>query len=154
MRASLKRAGGDQFQYCLTRTPRDTSHSFPKSAIMYRLFPPTRAAALGSLVTVIPRMGRAYAAGRNADLGPEEETATSALSPYLRRRMLLESEVVDAAMQEHGPQRAEKFIQEVFWRTYFKGYLETRPGDLGSLSRRTGRRPQPPCRRVRPAPHV
>ena len=94
---------------------------------MYSLFPSTRAAALGSLVTVIPRMGRAYAAGRNADRGPEEETSTSALSPYLRRRMLLESEVVDAAMHEHGPQRAEKFIQEVFWRTYFKGHLETRP---------------------------
>ena len=51
---------------------------------------------------------------------------TSALSPYLRRRMVLETEVVDAARAAHGP-AAEKFVQEVFWRTYFKGHLETRP---------------------------
>jgi deoxyribodipyrimidine photo-lyase len=94
---------------------------------MDRTFPATRAAGLASMNAVIPRMGRAYAAGRNADLGPDRETATSALSPYLRRRMLLESEVVDAALDVHGPQRAEKFIQEVFWRSYFKGHLETRP---------------------------
>ena len=94
---------------------------------MERIAPPTRAAALDHLAAIVPRMGRAYAAGRNADPGPDAETATSALSPYLRRRMLLESEVVQAAIAAHGPHGAEKFVQEVFWRTYFKGHLETRP---------------------------
>ena len=95
---------------------------------MDRSFPATRAAGLNHLASIIPRMGRAYAAGRNADLGPEAEAATSALSPYLRRRMVLESEAVQAALDEHGPHGAEKFVQEVFWRSYFKGHLETRPG--------------------------
>ncbi len=93
---------------------------------MDRSFPATRAAGLARLAAFTPRMGHAYAAGRNTDYGPEAETATAALSPYLRRRMVLEQETVDAALSAHGPV-AEKFVQEVFWRGYFKGHLETRP---------------------------
>ncbi|MBE7199723.1 MAG: deoxyribodipyrimidine photolyase, partial [Parafilimonas terrae] len=46
--------------------------------------------------------------------------------PYLRRRLITEAEVVDAAIAafEEG---AETFVTEVFWRTYFKGHLETHP---------------------------
>ncbi|HEX8417660.1 MAG TPA: FAD-binding domain-containing protein, partial [Methylobacterium sp.] len=44
----------------------------------------------------------------------------------LRRRLITEEEVVRAARTMHGP-AAEKFVSEVFWRTYFKGYLETHP---------------------------
>ncbi len=87
----------------------------------------TRAAGLAQLHATTPRMGRIYEASRNTDRGPDAEATTSRLSPYLRRRLLLESEVVDAALQTHGPDAAEKFIQEVFWRGYFKGHLETRP---------------------------
>ncbi len=93
---------------------------------MNRSFPATRAAGLARLAAFTPRMGHAYAAGRNTDYGPDAETATAALSPYLRRRLLLEQEAVDAAGAAHGP-AAEKFVQEVFWRSYFKGHLETRP---------------------------
>ena len=88
-------------------------------------FPATRAAALTRLAAFTPHMGHAYAAGRNTDLGPDA-ASTSRLSPYLRRRMLTEYEVVDAARGAYK-EGAEKFIQEVFWRTYFKGHLETRP---------------------------
>ncbi len=94
---------------------------------MNRTFPATRAAGLVRLADITPRMGRTYAAGRNTDHGPETETATSALSPYLRRRMVLESEAVEAALAAHGPTGADKYVQEVFWRSYFKGHLETRP---------------------------
>ncbi len=94
---------------------------------MDRRFDLTREAGLARLADFIPRAGRAYAAGRNADHGPDGPTATSALSPYLRRRLILEREVVDAAIAAHGASAAEKFVQEVFWRSYFKGYLETRP---------------------------
>ncbi len=87
----------------------------------------TRAAGLDHLAAVTADLGRAYAIGRNADPGPEGERATSALSPWLRRRLVLEREVAGAALDSHGPAAAEKFVQEVFWRTYFKGYLETRP---------------------------
>lgn len=93
---------------------------------MDRSFPMTRAAGLARLGAFTPGMGRAYAEGRNTDHGPEMETATAALSPYLRRRLILEQEAVDAGRAAHGP-AAEKFVQEVFWRSYFKGHLETRP---------------------------
>ena len=108
----------------------------PTSLRMDRTFPPTRAAALDRLASVLPHLGRHYAGGRNTDPGPDAGTSTSALSPYLRRRMLLESEVTEAALAAHRSHEAEKFVQEVFWRTYFKGYLETRPAiwaDYGRL---------------------
>ena len=87
----------------------------------------TRAAALDHLARVLPATGRAYAEGRNTDRGPDAEPTTTALSPYLRRRLLLEEEVVDAALVAHGPGEAGKFVDEVFWRSYFKGHLETHP---------------------------
>ena len=90
-------------------------------------FPPiTRAAGLARLHAFQEASGSAYARGRNTDAGPQEPT-TSRLSPYLRRRLLLEEEVVASALDAHGRRGAERFVQEVFWRTYFKGHLETRP---------------------------
>jgi deoxyribodipyrimidine photo-lyase len=88
---------------------------------------PTRAAALDRLAEFAPRMGRAYAAGRNHDPGPGARRDVSRLSPHIRHRLLTEQEVVAAALAHHGPQAAEKFIQEVFWRSYWKGWLELRP---------------------------
>ena len=75
----------------------------------------------------IPRMGTRYANGRNTDNGPGGHSAVSMLSPYIRRRLVTEAEVVAAALAEHGPENAEKFVQEVIWRGYFKGWLERRP---------------------------
>ncbi|WP_198372734.1 FAD-binding domain-containing protein, partial [Roseomonas rosulenta] len=88
---------------------------------------PTRAAALDRLAAFAPRMGRAYAAGRNQDPGPGARRDVSLLSPHIRHRLLTEQEVVSAALSRHGLPAAEKFIQEVFWRTYWKGCLEMRP---------------------------
>ncbi len=85
---------------------------------MDRSFPATRTAGLARLAAFTPHVGPAYVTGRNTDYGPGAETATTALSPYLRRRLVLEQEIVDAARGAHGP-AAEKFVQEVFWRTYF-----------------------------------
>ncbi len=88
---------------------------------------PSREAGLHALRAFVPRMGRRYAEGRNHDHGPGAHRAVSGLSPYIRRRLLSEREVVAAALAAHGPDEAEKFIQEVFWRSYFKGWLERRP---------------------------
>lgn len=74
-----------------------------------------------------PRMGRRYASGRNHDRGAGQHNAVSCLSPWLRRRLVTEQEVVAAALQDHGLDGAEKFVQEVIWRGYFKGWLERRP---------------------------
>ena len=87
----------------------------------------TRAAGLARLASFAPHAGPAYAFGRNTDLGPDAEGATSALSPFLRRRLLTEREAVAAALASRGPVEADRFVQEVFWRSYFKGHLETRP---------------------------
>ncbi len=75
----------------------------------------------------VPAMGRRYANGRNHDHGPGKHKAVSGLSPYIRRRLVSEQEVVAAALAAHGPEAAEKFVEEVFWRGYFKGWLEQRP---------------------------
>jgi deoxyribodipyrimidine photo-lyase len=93
---------------------------------MNRDFPPTRAAALERLRAFEPLMGRAYAAGRNRDRGPDGVHAVSILSPYVRHRLVLEQELVDAARAAHGDE-ARSFVDEVMWRSYWKGWLEHRP---------------------------
>ncbi|MCJ2014753.1 FAD-binding domain-containing protein [Methylobacterium sp. J-076] len=87
----------------------------------------TRAAGLDRLTAFLAEAGADYAASRNTDAGPGGRTTTSALSPYLRRRLITEAEVVSAAEAAFGDGGAEKFVSEVFWRTYFKGHLETHP---------------------------
>jgi len=90
-------------------------------------FAPTRSAALAALDRFVPHAGRAYAARRNYDLGPDKHSGVSQLSPYLRHRLLTETEVLDALLAQHAPKSAEKFVQEVYWRTYWKGWMEMRP---------------------------
>ncbi len=94
---------------------------------MNRDFILTRAAGLARLADVIPQVGIAYASGRNSDLGPSREPTITALSPYLRRRLILEEEVIAAAVAAHGPERAGKFVEGVFWRSCVKGHLKTHP---------------------------
>ncbi|WP_371038637.1 FAD-binding domain-containing protein [Rhodosalinus sp. FB01] len=87
----------------------------------------TRAHGLERLENFVPAMGRRYANGRNHDRGPGRHKDVSVLSPYVRRRLVTEEEVAAAALAAHGPENAEKFVQEVIWRGYFKGWLERRP---------------------------
>ncbi|MDP4003541.1 FAD-binding domain-containing protein [Methylobacterium sp. NEAU K] len=87
----------------------------------------TRDAGLDRLTAFLAGAGTNYAAARNTDRGPHVGPTTSALSPYLRRRLITEAEVVSAADNAFGDGGAEKFVSEVFWRTYFKGHLETHP---------------------------
>jgi deoxyribodipyrimidine photo-lyase len=94
---------------------------------MTTYFEPTRDAGLARLNTFVAKAGRDYQNSRNADLGPDERSNVSALSPYIRHRLVTEEEVLQTVLVKHTPAAAEKFIQEVFWRTYFKGHLETRP---------------------------
>jgi deoxyribodipyrimidine photo-lyase len=89
-------------------------------------FPPTRAAGLERLAAFLPRAGRDYAALRNYDLPGHPHV--SGLSPYVRHRLVTEDEVLAAVLGRFSLSTAEKFVQEVFWRTYWKGWLEMRPG--------------------------
>ena len=90
---------------------------------------PSRAVALHTLNNFVQagKSGLAYAADRNTDRGPQKHHAVSCLSAPLRHRLLTETEVLAAVLAKEGPSRAEKFIQEVCWRTYWKGWLEHRP---------------------------
>ncbi len=87
---------------------------------------PTRTAALDRLRAFLPEAGRAYAARRNHDLPGHPHV--SRLSPWLRHRLLTEAEVAQAVIARHGMAAADKFLQELCWRTYWKGWLELRPG--------------------------
>ena len=91
------------------------------------LFPASREAGFKRLADFVPHAGRAYAAERNADAGPGLRENVSMLSPYIRYRVISEREVVAAVLEQHTSEQAEKFIQEVFWRTYWKGWLQMRP---------------------------
>lgn len=91
------------------------------------LFLPSRAEALRRLAEFVPKAGPAYAAGRNTDSGPDQYGAVSKLSPYLRYRLITEQETVAEVLGRHSLTAAEKFVQEVLWRTYWKGWLEMRP---------------------------
>jgi deoxyribodipyrimidine photo-lyase len=90
-------------------------------------FPPTRAAGLARLQSFLPRAGSRYQEQRNYDFGAESRENVSGLSPYLSYRLLTEREVVEAVLQLHSPKAVESFLQEVCWRTYWKGWLEGRP---------------------------
>ena len=91
-------------------------------------FTPTREAGLERLRAFIPHAGAAYAARRNFDFGPDDRSNISLLSPWIRHRMVLEHEILTATLAQHDMRTAEKFIAEVFWRGYFKGWLEHYPG--------------------------
>lgn len=88
---------------------------------------PTRAAALVHLKEFLPRATTIYAQKRNFDLGPEHRDNVSRLSAYLSHRILTEREVVEAVLEQHKPRESEAFLQELCWRTYWKGWLEGRP---------------------------
>ena len=88
---------------------------------------PRRADGLERLRAFLPRAGRAYSKSRNFDLGPTDRSNVSALSPLIRFRLVLEEEVLRETLRVHSLEAAEKFVEEVVWRGYFKGWLEHRP---------------------------
>jgi deoxyribodipyrimidine photo-lyase len=99
------------------------------------LFEPARATGLAQLKRFVDdgRAGNAYERGRNFDQTKAGVASAvlpnnvSCLSPYIRHRLVTETEVLRAVLQHEDPQAAEKFIQEVCWRTYWKGWLERNP---------------------------
>ncbi len=97
-------------------------------------FIPNRAAGLVQMERFIAlgSAGVAYENGRNFDRSIHEvvdlkltshasdfsNVSVSMLSPYIRHRLIIESEVLQAALKRESIQSAEKFIQEICWRTY------------------------------------
>jgi deoxyribodipyrimidine photo-lyase len=113
--------------------------SYDASLIDQSIFPLTRDAALERLHAFLPHAGSDYARQRNFDCGPDGHPHVSRLSSALRRRLISEEEVVASVAGYHGADAVDKFITEIFWRTYWKGWLEQRPaiwtGYLQALDR-------------------
>lgn len=86
--------------------------------------PSSRVAALAQLADFLPR-APLYARNRN-HVQPGHP-AVSRLSPAIRHRLISEDEVAAAVLGKHAPGRVEKFVQEVYWRRYWKGWLSLRP---------------------------
>ena len=76
----------------------------------------------------LPNTGSYYRDNRNYsyDLINNRNT-TSLLSPYIRYRLLSEEDVIKKTLSINSFTKTEKFIQEIYWRTYWKGWLEHRP---------------------------
>ena len=62
----------------------------------------SREAARKRLDGFIANAGRAYQTHRNADRGECRHVNVSVLSPYLRHRMIEETEVLEAVLAEHA----------------------------------------------------
>ena len=67
-----------------------------------------------------------YSANRNYDLGPPHHNV-SKLSPYIRRRFISETEIINLISKKFKLSKVDKFVQEIFWRTYWRGWLELHP---------------------------
>tara|TARA_B100001778_G_scaffold232430_1_gene193534 strand:- start:56 stop:1249 length:1194 start_codon:yes stop_codon:yes gene_type:complete len=83
--------------------------------------------ALNTLDNFINTKLHCYDSKRNFDLGPSAHDNVSLLSPYIRHRIITEEEVINKAITKFPLPKVEKFVQEVFWRTYWKSWLELRP---------------------------
>ena len=91
------------------------------------MWSPSRTAGLEALGRFLPVAGADYARSRNTDRGAGRHHNVSTLSPWIRHRLVSEEEVARAVLGRFSLSASEKFIQEVFWRTYWKGWLEMRP---------------------------
>ena len=90
-------------------------------------FDASRAAALNKLSNFVEKNLAEYSKLRNFDFGPEKRTNVSCLSPYITHGVINEREIIEKSLSKFSFSKNEKFIQEVLWRTYWKGWLELRP---------------------------
>ena len=91
------------------------------------IFETSRDKVLKNLDDFIEKYLSEYSKLRNFDFGPNNRTNTSCLSPYITHGLINELEVVKKSLSKFSFSKNEKFIQEILWRTYWKGWLELRP---------------------------
>lgn len=90
-------------------------------------FEPTRDAALARMDDFLQVAANNYKQRRNYDLGRGHHHHVSRLSPYLRYRMITEEELIGRVLGLLGPSVGRCFIDEVLWRSYWKGHLRHYP---------------------------
>ena len=91
------------------------------------MFEASRAKAVDKLNNFVENNLIDYSKLRNFDFGPSNRSNISCLSPYIAHGVINELEVIDKSLKKFSFSKNEKFIQEVLWRTYWKGWLELRP---------------------------
>ena len=99
-------------------------------------FKPSKAFAIEKLENFIENNLINYSKLRNFDYGPDDRSNISCLSPYISHGIISEKEVIDKSLKKYSFIKNEKFIQEVLWRIYWKGWLELRPNvwSLGCIN--------------------
>ena len=90
-------------------------------------FEPSREFAIKKLKDFIDKNLHEYSKLRNFDFGPEQRKNVSTISPYITHGVLSEIEVIKNSLKKFSFAKNEKFVQEVLWRIYWKGWLELRP---------------------------
>ncbi len=92
------------------------------------MFDSTISDAENKFISYLPKTNSYYSNKRNYSFDPEtNENTTSLLSPYIRYRLLSEEKILNKILNIHSFSKVEKYVQEIFWRTYWKGWLEHRP---------------------------
>ena len=91
------------------------------------MFEASRAKAVDKLNHFVENNLSEYSKLRNFDFGPDKRSNVSCLSPYITHGIINELEVIDKSLKKFSFLKNEKFIQEVLWRVYWKGWLELRP---------------------------
>ena len=72
----------------------------------------------------MPKSKDFYTLNRNYDVTGKQ--TTSKLSSAISSGIIKESDII-RSLHEHGVPTSNKFLEEVFWRIYFRGYFETHP---------------------------
>jgi len=68
-----------------------------------------------------------YSKLRNFDYGPNKRSNVSCLSPYVTHGVIGEVELIKKSLNKYSFVKNEKFIQEIMWRIFWKGWMELRP---------------------------
>ena len=91
------------------------------------MFEASRAKAVDKLNHFVENNLSEYSKLRNFDFGPDKRSNVSCLSPYITHGIINELEIINKSLKKLSFVKNEKFIQEVLWRVYWKGWLELRP---------------------------
>lgn len=89
------------------------------------MYPASRSDALRRAEEFITTAAVRYGAHRNTVLFGHPNV--SRLSPAVTHRLITEQEFSAMTLRQHKFSMVEKLIQEIHWRTYWKGWLELRP---------------------------
>ena len=90
-------------------------------------FSPSRKQSKKRLTDFVENDLKDYSFRRNYDYGINNRDNISCLSPYISHGVIQEKEILEKSLNKYPYEVIEKFIQEVLWRNYWKGWLELRP---------------------------